>query len=119
MNTVHTESLTIHVDGHISKSYLAYPAGQEKPLPGVLVMPEFWGLTDHIKNRASQLAEAGYTTLAIDLYGEGFTPSTAKEGQTAMKDLLSDMIKTTKHLKSYLEALKDLKQTNSQKTASM
>ena len=119
MNTVHTESLTIHVDGHTSKSYLAYPAGQEQPLPGILVMPEFWGLTTHIKDRASRLAEAGYTTLAIDLYGEGFTPRTAEEGTSRMRKLLSDMTQTTKHLKAYLEALKDLKQTKTQLTASM
>ena len=82
-------------------------------------MPEFWGLTTHIKNRASRLAEAGYTTLAIDLYGEGFTPSTAEEGASRMKTLLSDMKQTTQQLYAYLEALKDLKQTNSQQIASM
>lgn len=119
MNTVHTEVLTMHLNEHVSKSYLAYPAGQQSPQPGVLVIPEFWGLTEHVKNRAYKLAELGYCALALDVYGEGWVGSTAEEAAAAMNKLFSNMEMTSERMLSYLQALKDLKQTNEVKTASI
>lgn len=39
--------------------------------PGVLVVHEWWGLNDYARSRARQLAELGYTALAVDMYGGG------------------------------------------------
>lgn len=36
--------------------------------PGVLVLHSWWGLTDAIKDRCNQLADAGFTALAPDLF---------------------------------------------------
>lgn len=119
MNTVHTEVLTMHLNEHVSKSYLAYPAGQQSLLPGILVIPEFWGLTEHVKNRAYKLAELGYCALALDVYGEGWVGSTAEEAAGAMNKLFSNMEVTSERMLSYLQALKDLKQTDETKTASI
>ncbi|MDE0118821.1 MAG: dienelactone hydrolase family protein [Bdellovibrionales bacterium] len=120
MSTTHTEVLTMHFDEeHVSKSYLAWPAGQQSPQPGILVIPEFWGLTDHIKNRACMLAELGYCALALDIYGDGWVGNTAEEAATAMNKLFSNMKKTSERMLSYLEALKDLKQTDETRTASI
>ena len=119
MSTIHTEVLTMHLDEHTSKSYLAYPAGQESPQPGILVIPEFWGLTEHVKNRACKLAELGYCALALDVYGDGWVGNTAQEASEAMNELFSNMKITSDRLSAYLEALKDLKQTDETKTASI
>ena len=119
MNTVHTEILTMHIDEHVSKSYLAYPAGQEKPQPGILVVPEFWGLTEHTKNRAYRLAELGYCSLAVDVYGEEWVGSTAEEAAAKMNELYANMDKTSEQMIAYLDALKDLKQTDETRTASI
>ena len=119
MNTVHTEVLTMHLNEHVSKSYLAYPAGQQSPQPGVLVIPEFWGLTEHTKNRAYKLAELGYCALALDVYGEGWVGNTAEESAAAMNKLFSNMQITSERMLFYLQALKDLKQTDEKKTASI
>ncbi len=47
--------------------------------PGVLVAPEWWGLTDYPKSRAEQLAKMGYVAFAIDMYGAGLTTTDAKK----------------------------------------
>ena len=47
--------------------YLALPAG-EGTHPGVIVVHEWWGLTDWVKQQADSLARHGYLALAIDLY---------------------------------------------------
>jgi len=49
-------------------AYLAVPAG-EGTHPGVIVVHEWWGLTDWVKQQADSLARNGYVALAVDLYG--------------------------------------------------
>jgi dienelactone hydrolase len=48
-------------------------------LPGVLVLPEWWGLTAYPKGRAEQLAAMGYVAFAADMYGAGVTTDDAKK----------------------------------------
>jgi carboxymethylenebutenolidase len=43
------------------------PAGKG-PFPGIIVIHEWWGLNDWVKEQASKLADQGYEALAIDLY---------------------------------------------------
>jgi carboxymethylenebutenolidase len=47
--------------------YLARPEGNG-PFPGVIVVQEWWGLNDHIKDLANRFAEEGFVALAPDLY---------------------------------------------------
>ncbi len=44
-----------------------------KKRPGVLVVHEWWGLTDYPRQRVQQLAELGYAAFALDMYGVGKT----------------------------------------------
>ncbi|MFQ5955596.1 MAG: dienelactone hydrolase family protein [Kiloniellales bacterium] len=46
---------------------LALPA--KTPAPAVLLVHEWWGLNDQIKAMAAEFAKAGFTALAVDLYG--------------------------------------------------
>ncbi len=56
------------------------PAGKG-PFPALIVIHEWWGLNDWVKDQASKLAGEGYVTLAVDLYrGKvATTPDTAHE----------------------------------------
>src|SRR5918993_3497009 len=60
------------------KGYLAYDDAAEGKRPGVLVAPEWWGVTEYPKSRAEQLAKLGYVALVADIYGEGFTTTDPK-----------------------------------------
>jgi dienelactone hydrolase len=53
------------------KGFLAWDANQSGPRPGILVVHEWWGHNDYARRRARQLAELGYTALAVDMYGDG------------------------------------------------
>lgn len=48
--------------------YLALPERAAPPLPGVIVIQEIMGLTDHIEEVTRRVAAAGYVALAPDLY---------------------------------------------------
>jgi carboxymethylenebutenolidase len=67
--------------------YLARPQGPG-PFPAVLVIHEWWGLTDWVKENARRLAEQGYVALAVDLYGGKVTadPGEAHELMRALDD---------------------------------
>jgi carboxymethylenebutenolidase len=45
-----------------------YTPDGKGPFPGIVVIHEWWGLTDWVKDQASKLADQGYAALAIDLY---------------------------------------------------
>jgi carboxymethylenebutenolidase len=49
------------------KGILYTPAGNG-PFPGIVVIHEWWGLNDWVKEQASKLADQGYAALAVDLY---------------------------------------------------
>ncbi len=49
---------------------LAWDDAIQGPRPGVLVIHEWWGLNDHAKGRAMQLAKEGYVAFALDMYGD-------------------------------------------------
>jgi len=56
------------------EGYLVYDdtkVSAEKKAPGVLVVPEWWGLNDYAKGRAEQVAKLGYVAFAADMYGAG------------------------------------------------
>ena len=50
------------------KAYLSLPANPTGPVPGLVVIHEWWGLNDHVKHWTDRLASAGYAALAVDLY---------------------------------------------------
>ena len=62
--------------------YLAVPATGSGP--GVLVIQEWWGLTDHIAEVADRLAAEGFVALAPDLYGGRTTHDAAEAGSMMM-----------------------------------
>ncbi|WP_420644455.1 dienelactone hydrolase family protein [Candidatus Leptofilum sp.] len=54
-------------NGEELMGYWAYQSGNE-PRPAVIVIQEWWGLNDHIKDVARRVAAEGYVALAPDLY---------------------------------------------------
>ena len=49
------------------KGFLAQPEKAGK-YPGIILIHEWWELTDYVKSRAVDLAKLGYVALAVDLY---------------------------------------------------
>ncbi len=64
--------LEYELDNTTFRGTLVYDDTQvssDRPAPGVMVVPEWWGLNDYAHDRARQLARLGYVALAADLYG--------------------------------------------------
>ncbi|MDO8684962.1 MAG: dienelactone hydrolase family protein [Armatimonadota bacterium] len=52
--------------------YFVRPTGNG-PFPGLVMIHEWWGLNDNIKEMADRLAGEGYAALAVDLFGKSTT----------------------------------------------
>src|SRR5687768_12430026 len=72
-------------DGDVTlKGYLAYDDAVEGKRPGILVVPEWWGVNDYVKSRAEQLAKLGYVAFVADIFGDGLVIDDVKAaGQKA------------------------------------
>jgi carboxymethylenebutenolidase len=68
--------------------FLYTPAGKG-PFPGLIVIHEYWGLNDWVKEQASKLTDQGYEVLAIDLY-RGRVATTPDEAHELMRGVPED-----------------------------
>jgi carboxymethylenebutenolidase len=69
-------------NGHTTKGWLSLPPSGTGP--GLLVIQEWWGLVDHIKDVADRFAAAGFVALAPDLYHGESTKSPDEAGRKLM-----------------------------------
>ncbi|MCW2599745.1 MAG: carboxymethylenebutenolidase [Frankiales bacterium] len=88
-NTVENprQNVTFPSNGDTAHGYLALPPSGSGP--GVIVIQEWWGLTDHIADITDRLAAEGFVALAPDLYG-GKTTHDADEAGRLMSELPED-----------------------------
>jgi carboxymethylenebutenolidase len=59
----------------LGEGFLAEPG--DGPRPGVVVIPDVWGLAEHTRDIAGRLAEAGFAALALDVYRKTGRPELA------------------------------------------
>jgi carboxymethylenebutenolidase len=81
------EMIEFPSNGSSAVGYLAEPSGQRGP--GLLVIQEWWGLVDHIRDVCDRFAAAGFVALAPDLY-HGKTVAEPDEAGKAMMALQMD-----------------------------
>ncbi|MGI8574405.1 MAG: dienelactone hydrolase family protein [Egibacteraceae bacterium] len=81
------ERVTFPSNGNEAHGYLVQPSSGSGP--GVIVIQEWWGLTDHIRDVSERLAAEGFVALAPDLFG-GRTTHDADEAEEMMGELPVD-----------------------------
>jgi carboxymethylenebutenolidase len=74
--------------GKTAGGYLARPVGITSP-PALVLIHEWWGLNDHIKDIADRYARAGFAAAAVDLY-QGAVTKDAGEAARLMSGLDAD-----------------------------
>ena len=108
--TVHAatpETVSYTSGSETVKGQLYLPSGSGRH-PAVIVIHEFWGLNDWVKEQAANLASHGYVALAVDLYrGEvANDPETAHE---LMRALPQDRaVRDLTAAYAYLESRRDV-----------
>ena len=73
------------------QGFLYTPSGKG-PFPALIVIHEWWGLNDWVKEQASKLSDQGYVTLAVDLY-RGKVATTPDMAHEIMRGVPEDRAK--------------------------
>lgn len=73
--------IEFRANGRMTGGYLALP---QQPGPGLIVIQEWWGLVDHIKDLADRFAAEGFVALAPDLFHGDMTKSPDQAGKLLM-----------------------------------
>ena len=102
--------VTFPSNGSNATGYLAVPPSGTGP--GVVVIQEWWGLVDHIKDVCNRFAAAGFTALAPDLYDGQDTKSPDEAGKMMMALNISE---AEKKLRGAVEHLMRLENVSSPK----
>lgn len=68
---------------------ILYTPEGKGPFPAIIVVHEWWGLNDWVKEQASKLAGEGYVALAIDLY-RGKVAASPDEAHELMRGVPED-----------------------------
>ncbi len=88
-------------------AFLAIPKAAGK-FPAVVLIHEWWGLTDWEKENAIRFASKGYVSIAVDLY-RGKLAKTPDEARTYSRSLSTDVvIRDIKSAVEYLKSRNDL-----------
>lgn len=111
-----------------SLGYLAYPVNYNNSdtlnsfkinkFPGVLMIHEWWGLNDNIKNMADKLAREGYVVLAVDLYNGQIALNPA-QAIKLVKEVIKNSNDSLSNLKAGIRYLSSLNFVDSSKIASL
>jgi len=117
--TIEVKSLAYSVGDSTMVSWLADDPDQSSPKPGVLVLPEWWGVDDYIRRRAEDLVELGYTALAVDLYGDGEKTSNPDRADEMMNTVLNDMVAGTDRLQAAFSVLAEQPSVDSSRLAAI
>ena len=77
------------VDEELVYGHFVFPADMVDPLPGVIVIHEWWGLNDGIRAMADRIAAQGYVVLAVDLF-RGQSVSDPAEARALMLEVVEN-----------------------------
>lgn len=116
-SSIKTERVTYELNGKPYESFAAYSGSAKDKKPVVMVIPEWWGLTDYAKKRAEQLAELGYFAMAVDYYGNGKAVENPKDAQALAAPFYSDAALSKATFEAAKQQLQKFPQADASKVA--
>jgi dienelactone hydrolase len=101
------------------KGYLAYDNSFSGKRPAVIVVHEWWGVTDYPRKRADMLAGLGYVAFAADMYGDGKTADNPADAQKYAGESLKDFSGLKDKFSAVIDILKQNELVDSNKIAAI
>jgi len=81
--------MVTYKSGDETVSAILYTPSGKGPFPALIVIHEWWGLNDWVKDQATKLSDLGYVALAVDLY-RGKVATTPEEAHEIMRGVPED-----------------------------
>lgn len=105
--TVATRTLDYAVGERPHQGFFACDDAHGEPVPGVLLVHEWWGLNDFARARTRELAAAGYAVFAADMYGHGQSADSPAAAQSLMGEAIADFDTLAARFNAGLQVLRD------------
>lgn len=94
------------IDGEAFEGLLIYDDGVTTPRPGLLMVPNWLGVTQDSAKKAARAAGDKYVVFMADMYGKAVRPSNADEAKAAATLVRSDRPLMRKRAQAAVEVLK-------------
>lgn len=104
MSNVTVQSVVYQIDGHSYESRLVFSEGA-KAAPGLVMAPNWMGISEDAEQIARQVAGKGYVVLLADLYGQNVRPTSGDEAAAVMMPLKNDRNLLNKRMQAALDQL--------------
>ncbi|WP_426142738.1 dienelactone hydrolase family protein [Pseudomonas sp. DWP3-1-2] len=104
-SNVTVSPVVYQIDGQPYESRLVFDSGDASSRPGLLMAPNWMGVSEGAEKIAQSVAEQGYVVLLVDLYGQGTRPQNNDEAGAAMMPLKNDRAELRKRMQAALEQL--------------
>jgi dienelactone hydrolase len=106
------ENVSYTLDTTEMNGYVAYDQNDSSKRPGIIVVPEWWGVSDYTKMRADELAKLGYIALVADVYGHGKTADNPKDAGTLATPFYKDPVLAKARIDAAIAKLKTYSQVD-------
>jgi dienelactone hydrolase len=113
------ENVTYTSDAATLKGFVAFDANSDKKRPAILVVHEWWGLTEYPKMRVRQLAELGYIAMAVDMYGNGTVVDSPAAAMRMSGPFYKDPVMAKGRLDAAMSLIKSYPQTDTNNIAAI
>ena len=84
------EPVTYQDGGTTMKGFVVYDDAVQGKRPGIVMVHEWWGITNHIRNEARKFAQQGYTAFVADMYGDAKTADNPKDAGALSSSVMKD-----------------------------
>lgn len=113
------ENVTYNDDTTSLNGFVAFDENSNSKRPAVIVVPEWWGLTEYPKMRARELAKLGYVAMAVDFYGNGLIAGNPTDAGKYAKPFYSNPALVQSRIDAALLKLKSYSQVDTGKIAAI
>lgn len=103
----------------VLEGYLALPKDTGAKQPGVLVVPDWMGVSDFYRRIADKLAGMGYVALVVDMYGKGVRPKDREEAAATATRYMKDRSLMRERGQAALTELKQIPQVDQSRIGAM
>jgi len=103
----------------VLEGYVASQKAVEGKRPGVIVVPDWMGVSQHYKDIAGKLADMGYVAFVADIYGKAVRPTNSQEASAEATKYKSNRPLMRERVLAALEQLKKAEHVDDKRLAAI
>ena len=101
------------------KGYIAFDENKKEKRPGIIIVHEWWGHNNYVRERADSLAKLGYTAIAVDMYGDGKQATHPGDAGKFAGAVFANLPEAKSRFNAAMKLLQNHESVNSEKVAAI